>query len=225
MFTWAQRRKLLVFLIFFILAASVTTFFILKIFEPAPPPPLEGFPLSVLWARFFELRDGFVDVAALVKNQNNFAAEKIIYSFKIYDRNNILVAIKEGETFARALEEFVIFEPNINVKERSAGKVILDIKNVIFDENLILTEPRIDVLGTEKFLEDFFPRVVVQIKNREGKFLDNVEATIILFDKIGNALAVSRTKIPFLGIEEERGITFTWPKPISGVSSVNIFFR
>lgn len=225
MFSWAQKRKIAVFSVFFVLVIFVAVIFILRFVRPSPVTPPETRDLSVLWTRFFEVRDGFVDVASLLRNPNNFKAQKIMYSFKIYDKNNILIAIKEGETFAGPLERFVIFEPNISVGERVSGKALLDIMGVIFSEDQMDLRPKIDVLGTERFLEDIFSRVVVNIKNREEKSLNNVQSTIVLFDEKQNAIAVSSTEIPFLGIDGEYSLTFTWPRALNGVSSIEVFFR
>lgn len=225
MLSWPQRRKIAAFSIFFILVLSVAIFFILKVAGPASGMPPKAKDLSVLWTRFFEIRDGFADVAALIQNPNNFGAEKLTYSFKIYDKNNILIAIKEGQTFASALERFVVFEPNIPISERIPRRAVVDIKDIIFQVDQIDLRPKIDVLGTEKFLEDAFPRIIVNIKSREEKSLKNIKSTIVVFGENQNVLGVSSTQIPFLEIGEERTLTFTWPRVLSGASSVEVFFR
>lgn len=225
MLSWTQRRKLVVFAVFFALALGSTIFFIFNLSEPTPSKEPEAQKLSVLWTRFFEIRNGFVDVAALIQNPNNFGARKVAYSFKIYDKNNILIAVKEGETFLRALERFIIFEPNVPISERIPGKATIDIKDITFQQNYLDPRPKIDVLGTERFLENAFPRILVNIKSREDRSLENIEATIVIFGENQNAIAVSRTQFPFLGIGEERLLTFTWPQALNGVFATEVFFK
>ena len=225
MFSWAQRRKLVVFSIFFIFIFVIGTFFVFKLLKPAEPAFPEGKDLSLLWVRFFEIRDGFIDAAAFVENPNNFEVEKLKYSFKIYDKNNILIAIKEGEVSAAPFEKFVIFEPNIAISERVPGRVLVDLKDVVFGRNSVNLLPKIDVLGTEKFLEDVFPRIIVNIKNRDNRSFRNVQSIIVIFDENQNAIAVSRTEIPFLGIGDERSLVFTWLKSLDGVSYTEVFFK
>ena len=224
MLSWVQRRKFVVLAILFVFVLGVAIFLVL----PQRVPNEFRLPIekpSTLWTRLFELRDGFLDVAALVNNPNNLNAQKIFYSFKIYDKNNILIAIKEGETFAGPLEQFVIFEPNIFIGERTPGKDVLDLKDTIFSDDQIVAIPKIDILGTEKFIEDTFSRVSVKIKNRENKSLENIQSTIVVFGEDQNAIAVSSANIPFLGIDEERSINFTWPKALSGIFSTEVFFK
>ena len=224
MLNWAQRRKFVVLVILFVLVALAGTFFILRS-NGLSIVSFESQKFTILWTRFFELREGFLDIAALVRNPNNFNVQKIFYSFKIYDKNNILIAIKEGETFAGPLERFVIFEPNIFIGERIPGRVALDLRDIVFLDDQSVSTPKIDILGTEKFIEDNFSRVLVKIKNRENKSLENIQSTIVVFGEDQNAIAVSSANIPFLGIDEERSINFTWPKVLSGIFSTEVFFK
>ena len=186
---------------------------------------LKGGDFSILWARFFKLRDGFVDLAALVENPNDFSAGKFRYSFKIYDENNILISIKEGESYAGPKEKFVLFEPNVPVFQRIPARVIVDIENTLWQKDLKKETPIVDVLGAEKFLEDIFPRLVLTVKNRGQKTYGNVEASVVLWRSEDEVAGVSRTIISSLGIEEEKMVTYTWPEAISGVLRVEAFFR
>ena len=186
---------------------------------------LNGGDFSILWARFFELRDGLVDLAALIENPNDFSAGKFKYSFKIYDENNILISIKEGESYADPKEKFVLFEPNVAVFQRTPSRVIVDIENIFWQKDLLKERPIIDVLSAEKFLEDIFPRLVLTLKNRGQKTYENVEASVVLWRSEDEVAGVSRTIISKLGVEEERAITYTWPEAISGVLRVEAFFR
>jgi len=224
MLNWAQRRKFVVLVILFVLVALAGTFFILRS-NGLSIVSFESQKFTILWTRFFELREGFLDIAALVRNPNNFNVQKIFYSFKIYDKNNILIAIKEGETFAGPLERFVIFEPNIFIGERIPGRVALDLRDIVFLDDQSVSTPKIDILGTEKFIEDNFSRVLVKIKNRENKSLENIQSTIVVFGEDQNAIAVSSANIPFLGIDEERSVNFTWPKALNGIFSTEVFFK
>lgn len=225
MLSWAQRRKFSVFLMLFIIAVLVFIFFAFKFYNQQSPLPIEARDINVLWSRLFQFREGFADVAVLLNNPNNISVQKIVYSFKIYDKNNILIAIKEGETFANPLERFVIFEPNIGISERSPQRVVFDLKEVVFSEKKEGSNPKVDILGTEEFFEEVFPRISVKIKNRENKSLENINATIVVFGKDQNVIAVSKTFMPFLAIGEEHLINFTWPKAFGEVFSTELFFR
>lgn len=189
------------------------------------PEVFKGGDFSILWARFFKVRDGFVDLAALVENPNDFSAGKLKYSFKIYDENNVLITIKEGESYAGSKEKFVLFEPNVAVFQRNPQRVILDIDGVSWQKDFLREIPIIDVLSSDKFLEDIFPRLVLAVKNSGQKSYQNVETTVVLWRGDDEVAGVSRTIISSLGIDEERSITFTWPEAISGVSKVEAFFR
>lgn len=227
MFTWAQKRQLAVFIAVLAVAVLVLggLFFYFFGGGGAEEEILAGQNFSILWSRFFKSREGFVDLAALIENPNDFPAGKFKYSFKIYDPNNVLIAIKEGESYAGPKEKLVIFEPNAAVFERIPQRVILDIENIAWEKEFEKGLPIIDLLGVERFLEDIFPRVVVYIKNRGGVTYQNIESTVVLWKNDDEAIGVSRTVISSLGIDEEKKITFTWPESLSGVSKIEVFFR
>ena len=227
MLTWTQRRQFTVFAVALIAAILVLAGLFVYFFsgQADKVEVLEGADFSILWARFFKLRDGFVDLSALVENPNNLSAGKFKYSFKIYDSNNILISVKEGESYARPGEKFVLFESNVAVFQRTPARVILDIENIVWEKDSKKEFPVIDILGTERFLEDIFPRLVLTLKNNGQKTYESVEATVVLWTSEDETAGVSRTLISNFKIDEERSITFTWPEAISGVLKVEAFFR
>jgi len=227
MLTWAQKRQLVVSII--ILAGAIFVLGGLFVFlfggQGTNEEILRGNDFSILWSRFFKLREGFVDLAALIENPNDLSAGKFRYSFKIYDENNILITIKEGESYAGPKEKFVLFEPNVAVFQRTPSRLILDIENMFWEKTSTKEIPIIDVLGAEKFLEDIFPRLVLTVKNSSQKSYQNIETTVVLWNGEDEIVGASRTIISGLGIEEEKAVTYTWPEAITGVLRVEAFFR
>lgn len=227
MFTWAQKRQFTVLIIFLVAAILIFGWLFFYFFgeNEETGDVLNARDFSILWARFFKLRDGFIDLAALVENPNDFSAGKFKYSFKVYDQNNILISIKEGESYAGPKEKFVLFEPKVAVFQRTPFRVILDIEDMVWEKNFKKESPLIDILGTEKFLEDVSPHLSLKIKNRGQKTYENIETAVVLWKNENEAVGVSRTIISNLNIEEERLINFTWPEPINGILRVEAFFR
>ena len=68
MLTWTQRRQFTVFAVALIAAILVLAGLFVYFFsgQADKVEVLEGADFSILWARFFKLRDGFVDLSALV---------------------------------------------------------------------------------------------------------------------------------------------------------------
>src|SRR3989338_4455956 len=59
--------------------------------------------LTILLSRAFSVRECSYDAAALLDNQNQFLGSKnLVYAFKLYDKDNILIAVRENSTFIGA---------------------------------------------------------------------------------------------------------------------------
>ncbi len=182
--------------------------------------------LTILWTRFFTTRQGVVDAAALLENSNQFLkTQKFIYAFKLYDENNVLIAVKESSTFILPGEKFLIFEPNILAENRTPKRVLLEMRSVNWEAGE--ARPlKIDILKRDILLQDqSSPRLEVKIKNQENQIYKNIEIAAALFGQNEEVLGVSKTLLDRLDIGEEKNIVFTWPGAISGVSRADIFLR
>lgn len=183
--------------------------------------------LTTLWTRFFIIRDGVADIAALLENSNQFlGTKKFVYAVKLYDENNVLISIRENSTFVLPGEKFLVFEPNIVTQNRVPKRVILEPRMVSWEpaESAPL---RIDVVRKDLFLTDIIaPRLEVGVKNQSGdEIYKNVEVSAILLGKEDEILGASRTVLDRLDIFEEKHLTFTWPRPIEGALKAEILLR
>ena len=180
----------------------------------------------ILWSRFFSLRDGFVDAAALIENQNEFLEAKTLsYTITIFDNKNVIIAKRENKTYLESGDKLVIFEPEISIQNRTPQRAILEIdnKSVVWGkkEQSVL---KIKVEKADIFLESEFPRVEAKVKNEFTESYKNIEAGVVLWSG-DRAVGVSRTLIDSLDINQERDLVFTWTNVISGVDRAELFFR
>jgi len=179
---------------------------------------------NILWTRFFSLKDGYVDVAAMIENPNQFlAAKELTYAFKIYDSRNVLIATRENKTFLESGERLVLLEPEISIQNRSPQRAVVELRGAMWEkaeQNVI----RIKVLKADPLLETEFPRVESRIKNESIQAYQNIEVGVVLWAG-DQAVGASRTLVDHLEINQERDLIFTWPKAISGVQRVEMFFR
>ena len=79
---------------------------------PCDPCPLNLKEPLVLWQRFFPVDGANVyDAAAMIENLNyDWGSGEIRYSFKFYDKDNILIIEREGKSFLNPKERAIIFE-------------------------------------------------------------------------------------------------------------------
>jgi len=181
--------------------------------------------LTILWSRAFSVREGSYDAAALLDNQNQFlGSKKLVYAFKLYDKDNILIAVRENSTFIGAGEKFIIFESDFAIQNRIPARAVLELREVRWEA----AEPEalpIDVLSKDILLEGASPQIDVRIKNLSTNALKNLEASAVISDSSGAVLGVSRTRLDLLeGLAESR-LIFTWPKQVPGAANAQILLR
>lgn len=243
--SWGAKRKLSVFAVF----AVIVFFGVIAIiyFFQAPPTCFDrkqnqgeagvdcGEPcapcsnqirdLALLWTRFFPVSADAVEIAALLENTNQFlAAKNLVYAVKLYDTDNVLIAVRENTTFIEAGSRFVIYESAMATGNRTPAKAIVEIRSAEW----VAQEPRvlkIDILNIDNFLDGEAPHVELGIKNRGGETYKNIEVTAVLFNSADEAVGASRTVADSLGIDEEKKLVFTWPEAIPSAQNVEIFFR
>lgn len=181
--------------------------------------------VRVIWTRFFEIESGFYDVTALVDNPNTIAgAKEIVYRFKLHDKNNILIAIREGRTFINPQERFAIFETRIRTLERLPVRASIEIDPISW-ERLDFSKPDISSFGYNLVREPF-GRLEATIRNNEIFEVENLEFVALLLDKSENAIAVSRTIVASLADGSEKRVGFTWPFVIfEEPASIKIYIR
>ncbi len=181
----------------------------------------------VLWTKFFEISKGKYDTIAFIENPNLFLGlPSVKYQFKLYDKDNVLIAIRDGETFINPRETFPIFETNIDTGQRVLSRAFVEFEKNINWERTEKEKPQL-VVSKKQFSNLLpFPRLDATINNKSISSVDNIFAVTILYNKDKNAIAVSATKIDSIQGGASRDISFTWSQPFSEEpSSIEIFLR
>ena len=233
LFSWSLRRQFIVFAILVLLVlgsvGGVAYYFWQKFYNPRPTGPdvvAEARDLVILWSRVFPVREGIVDVAVFVENPNDTVrSSSFVYSMKLYDAKNILVAVRDGSTFVNPRERFLVFEPLIVVQKSVPTRAILTIREVQWEASPVEPVLGISVLRTTRFLEDVAPRLEAVVQNQSGNTIQNIEASAVLWNASDEAVGVSRTVVDSIVNEEEKNLVFTWPESISGVERAEILLR
>jgi hypothetical protein len=250
--TWRIRKKLIISSLFF-LFIGIIAFFVVNHFLPEPTcfdnkknqkeeavdcgGPCEQCVVNpkdivALWSRVFpaggESASGgkIYEVAALIENPNLFYGLPLFkYIFKVYDSNNVLVAIKEGQSFLNPRDKFLIFASDINTGKRDAVRAFIEIEYLSNWKYIDKEKPSLVVSG-KSFMNMPFPTLRARLYNESLFSMENIQAAAVLYNDEGNAIAVSSTKLDFIPKEESREIIFTWPAPFAvEPSSSEIFTR
>lgn len=235
---WATRRKLVYgggLALFILIAVSVPLYFYLD----EPPSCTDnkqnqeeagvdcGGPCDALcpeqarepiihWQRPFKVADGVYDVVAFAENVNaQGGAREVIYQFKLYDEDNILIAEKFGKTYMAPNEELAIFEGGIRTGDRVPERVFfefapdIDWERVTYEDR---PKPELTVRNQNLSDLDERPRLQAQIGNQTPLPVSDISVAAVLFGSDGNAIAVSATHIDEIPQNGSENAVFTWPE-------------
>ncbi len=178
-------------------------------------------PISRWDPRVFKVSSGVYSAIAYLENPN-ITGESLLapYAFKLYDRQNILVAERSGTTFIPKGKTFAIFEGNIPTGERIPTRATFDFTSDLVWERNTLPEPEVIVTNKALSREDTSPRVDATIKNNSLDRIGNIELVAIISDASGNAIGASRTFVETLERGESKQLVFTWPNPFETKAEV-----
>lgn len=226
---WRLKRQLIAIGIIGLLAAiaafSLFFWFSASVGEIEPLAPSNVEELRLLWPRFFLVRPGVYDVAALLENPNDRAKAAVVpYVFRLFDENDILIAAKEGAGFVNPGERFVLVEPLIATAVRVPKRVSFEIRDVIWIAGKKIILP---VLVKQKRFETNSGDTAVRVTlaNTDVRSSAALEAVSVLADEEGNAMAVSRSLIDPVLAEEEREVVFTWPRALPEPKVIQVYVR
>lgn len=176
--------------------------------------PHEIKPPILLWSRVFPIERGMYNAVAYVENENSsLGVEEALYSFRLYDANNIIITERKGRTFVGPNERFAIFEPRVNVGERTPKRVFFEFLS-FSDWKRMGEVPRPTIFVRDQKLSDdgLNTRLDARIENGTIVPVNNINVVAALYNRLGNAIAVSSTLIETLPKESSRNVVFTWPK-------------
>lgn len=171
----------------------------------------------VLFSRSFEVTPGVYNAIAYVNNPNvNIGISSIGYTFKLYDKNNTLIAERKGTTFITAGKVSPIFEGSIVANGQIPTRTVfeLDKSNKWTYVASNQGDPFI-VTNTTLDQDKTTPRVSATLKNTTVDDYKNLEVVVVIFNALKNAIATSRTFVDDIKGKSSVPVVFTWPKPFT----------
>jgi Mg-chelatase subunit ChlD len=169
------------------------------------------------WAKAFNVTGDVYSLAAYVENQNIDSENPLVgYDFKVYDASNILIMEKTGTTEIPKNKKFIIFEPDIIIKNKIPKRIDFSFTNFSAWQRNENTEPNISITYSALQSTSTAPKVLGTVTNNSLQSLDRgLELSVLVLDSNQNAIAVSRTFTDPLPKRSSQDFVFTWPKPFS----------
>lgn len=236
--SWAQKRRftyisvIILFLVIFIVLPTV-------IYLYKPPTCFDGkqnqdeqgidcggvctllcpaqyVPLNVLWSRFVKVNDGVYNVLSYIENPNiNAGADNLDYTFKLYDKDGVLLVERRGRTFTTPNKIMAIFEGDLITQNSIPHRVDFSflsravwVKQEGVESGISVTKPTFSRLETA-------PRLTVILENKTINQIKNIEAIGIVYNVDGNAIGFSRTIVDSISDRGQVTVNFNWPKPFT----------
>ena len=169
----------------------------------------------VIWTRIFKIREGFYDVAAYIENPNPFSVYKYVYKFRIYDADNIPVKDVMGIVNLNPHERVLLFDSGVNVGFRIPVRAFLSFPDEPLWQRAVVIEPPNLVISNERLDKTFGIALYATIINNSLEVVNDIELAAFLYDKDGNVVNVSKSRVDTLNKDEQKEIVFTWPEESS----------
>ncbi len=181
----------------------------------------------VLWSKVFNISGDVYTAVAYIQNPNtNSKNPKAGYQFKIYDANNRLVTVKDGETSIPKNKKFTVFEVGLvlkGIKPKSADFAFTSFSPWEKDTS---KEPDISISNSEVLATTTAPRIEGTVSNNSIVNISSLELDAFAIDDGQNVIAASRTFINNLAGRSAQDFVFTWPMPfLVPANLVTIIYR
>jgi Mg-chelatase subunit ChlD len=169
----------------------------------------------VRWVRAFYAADGMYNAVAYVENKNaNRGTPKIHYTMRLYDKDG-LITEREGETYLAPNSLTPIFEGRISTGSRTPTETTIEFDKEQLWMNAVLGKEEFKLERRELTGADEEPVLTATLRNESLDEARDVDVVATIFDRQGNALTASRTKIPVFSPRSTKQVTFTWQEPIA----------
>lgn len=179
----------------------------------------EADDVAILWARSFAVVPGRYNAVAYLENQNkNLAVDKIRYSFRFADKNNVYLGRRDGIAFVPPGRKFAIFEHGVELNTSVPVYTTFE-----FTETPVWITVSEDKINQLKLLvseinlenENVSPHLSVNLQNTSLFSIPGISIVALLYDDKHNAVSASSTYLEELRPEDTQVLDFTWPEPFT----------
>ncbi len=170
---------------------------------------------------------GQFKTTAVVKITNpswNYGSKNFNYEFLFINRLGGAIATRPGllgTSYISAGESKYLIAPAINIDPRDVGRVLVNISNVAWDLKANLTSYSLSFKNLKLVLNNKSPQVSGILKNDSASSYNAISVIGVLFDKRGNAISASATKLDNVQSFSETPFVIFYPA-MSNAASIDI---
>lgn len=170
--------------------------------------------LGILWIKVLPVEEGLYDLAAQIENKNvNHGSGLVPYTFKIYDSKGKQIGEVKSRSYIMPREKkYIVDAINLSVVP---AKVSLEFGTIEWKKfklveslNLPIFNQVIDLNGKNSYAA--FAQGTAYNQTRFD--LDTIDIDVVVYDAIGNVIAVNKTQKNTMKSGEGRFFEVMWPK-------------
>ncbi len=171
--------------------------------------------IKILDQEFIPTVANSYDLIAYIENPNIYLGGEVLnYEFSLYDNSDQLIGVRTGKTYILSQETKYIIETRVG-SDKTVSKAEFKIKDISWKKLSEIRDLDIKVKNIEYQKFDNNSKLVGLIENRTSYNLNTIEVVGVLFDESGKIIAVSKTSMNTVLMNEGRGFEMNWPYIIS----------
>lgn len=184
--------------------------------------PSEARTAKAMWQRSFLVASSTYTAVAYVPNTNAGAgARQVHYTFTLRDKNQTIVAERDGVVDLPPVQNIPIVETGIDVGYRDVART--DFKFTGQQNWIKLPANTLPALSIrDEALSPGGTRLSAMVANDSFDDVSSITVVAILYDSKENAVAASKSVIHNLPRKSSQLVVFTWPRPNPAVSYAEV---
>jgi len=178
--------------------------------------------IKILNKEFIQTVADSYDLVARIKNPNIYLGGEILnYKFSLYDNNNQLIGVRTGKTYILPQEVKYIIETRVG-SDKTVSEIDFEITNIVWKKINEINDLEIRIKNKEYQKFETSSKLVGTIENKTSYNFNTIEIAGVLFDENDKIIAVSKTSMNTVLMNESRGFEMVWPYAVSEIKSFDV---
>jgi Mg-chelatase subunit ChlD len=171
--------------------------------------------VQIDWSQSFNVSDDIYNAAAYISNPNpTLEARSVPYRFRLYDKDNLLIAERRGNMLIPPQPTTVAFEPGIQTDGRMVDRTEFSFTESPFWEESERTDVRLPTANkTLSGATSSSPRLTFDVRNGSVFDYTSIQMAGIIFDGTNQPVHISQTRFDTLPTQSAKTGVLTWRKP------------
>lgn len=235
---WSTKRKLMYTTVFVLIFAFFVGYFGYLIFSKEPTcfdGKMNGLEqgvdcgggcnlmclstvseVKVLWTKLSKIDSGLYDLAFMVNNPNKDSSPlNLPYLISVYGQSGEVIFENQGTFSFEPGKSTPVVVPSVYL-EKMPSQMSVRFGTSSFYKAYGEIGDRVTVERISLNRQIDKDEIIVNVKDRTLRLIESFPLIVVVYDNEGEIITTGYSKVFDLKGEEERDVSFVWPKPIEG---------